>query len=97
MFVLIHHEVSEPATFWSIISEEIEHLPAGTQLLLSLPNHHATVEFSLWTAESLESLQRWVDERVRDVSRNTFYPIEAANAFGLEFATPPAAARASGR
>lgn len=87
MFILIHHEVSEPATFWSIISEEIEHLPDGVALLFSLPNHLATVEFSLWQAESAEQLQAWVDERVRHVSRNTYHQIEAANAVGLELAT----------
>jgi len=89
MFVVIHHQVTDPATFWSIISEEIEHPPTGIELLLSLPNRHATVEFSLWNAESLESLQQWIEENVRHVSRNTFYPIEAANAFGLEFASGP--------
>ena len=84
MLVLIHHEVHDPATFWSIVAEEIEHLPGGITLLMSLPNRYATVEFSLWETLSLEVLQRLVDERVGHVSRNCFYPIEAANAFGLE-------------
>lgn len=86
MFVLIHHEVRDPATFWNIVTEEIERLPAGLVLLQSLPDHFGTAEFSLWQAEQLEALQKFVNEKLSLVSRSTFFPIEAANAFGLPHA-----------
>lgn len=83
MFVLIHHEVRDPATFWNIVSEEIDHLPDGLVLLQSLPDHFGTAEFSLWQAEHLDGLKKFVQEKLSLVSRNTFFQIEAANAFGL--------------
>lgn len=83
MFVVIQHDVSDPATFWCIVAEEVEHLPDGLELLQSLPNEFGTTEFSLWKTETLEALQHFVEEKFTLVSRSALFPIHSGNAFGL--------------
>ena len=92
MFVVIQHEVRDPATFWCVLSEEMEHLPSGLALIQSLPSSYGTTEFSLWAAESLEQLRPFVEEKLGLVCRNVLYPIDARNAFGLPHAPTSAAA-----
>lgn len=88
MFVLIHHEVRDPATFWNIVTEEMDHLPDGLVLLQSLPSRFGTAEFSLWQTERMEELQRFVDSRLNLVCRSTYIPIDAGNAFGFPLPAP---------
>lgn len=83
MFVMIQHEVADPATFWAIVSEEMEHLPAGLTLLQSLPSRFGTTEFSLWQTDEMETLQHFVEGKLSLVSHNWFFPIHDANAFRL--------------
>jgi len=86
MFVVIQHEVRDPATFWSIVSEEMDHLPDGIALLQSLPNEFGTTEFSLWKTEQMETLQAFVERKLGLVSQACFFPVHAGNAFGLPVA-----------
>lgn len=88
MFVLIHHEVRDPATFWNIVTEEIEKLPEGIVLLQSLPSRFGTAEFSLWQTDRVEALQQFVDSKLNLVCHSTFIPIDAGNAFGLPLPAP---------
>ena len=88
MFVLIHHEVRDPATFWNIVTEEMEHLPAGLMLVQSLPARFGAAEFSLWETEQVDALQQFVDTKLGLVSRSTYFPIDAGNAFGLPHPEP---------
>jgi hypothetical protein len=83
MFVVVEHEVTDPATFWCIVSEEVDHLPDGLELLQSLPNEFGTKEFSLWRTDTIEALQRFMEEKLALVSTSAMFPIHAGNAFGL--------------
>lgn len=83
MFVVVHHQVRDPATFWSMVLDRLEQLPEGITMRQSLPTRDAAVEFSLWETLSVESLREFIEEDLRVVSTNTYYPIEAGNAVGL--------------
>jgi hypothetical protein len=86
MFVVIQHEVRDPATFWSIVADELDNLPDGLALLQSLPNQFGTTEFSLWKTDQMDTLQRFIEWKLGLVSRACFFPIHAGNAFGLPIA-----------
>ena len=83
MFVLIHHEVRDPATFWNIVAEEMEHLPEGLMLVQSLPARFGTAEFSLWETDQVGALKQFVESKLGLVSRSSYFPIDAGNAFGF--------------
>ena len=83
MYVVIQHEVRDPATFWSLLTDEIEHLPDGVALIQSLPSHFGTTEFSLWKTERVDVLQPFIEEKLGLVSRNVLHAIDSANAYGL--------------
>src|SRR5690606_39648636 len=66
-----------------LVTEAMEHLPAGLMLVQSLPARFGAAEFSLWEAERVDALQQFVDTKLGLVSRSTYFPIDAGNAFGL--------------
>lgn len=83
MFVVVHHQVRDPATFWSMVLDRLEQLPEGVRMRQSLPTRDATVEFSLWETLSLDLLRDFIEEELQVVSTNTYYAVEAGNAVGL--------------
>ena len=81
MHVAVIHSISDPQRFWSA-AEESE-LPEGVTLHSALPNEDGSRAVCLWEADSVDAVEKTVNETVGDVSDNEFFAVNAENAQGL--------------
>jgi len=68
MFVLVHHEVNDPGSFWSRSQQALGDLPAGFELHHCLSASDGTLATCLWSAPSVDAIQSFLE------------PIHAGNA-----------------
>src|SRR5687768_15856886 len=83
MYVVVQHKISDPATFWSMAKETLSSMPEGLQLHQSLPNADGSQCVCLWSADSVESVQDFIESGVGHISSNDYYAVETQNALGL--------------
>lgn len=83
MFVVVQHQFTDPPTAFQRGEKLIrnEGAPAGARGLQFYPSSDGTAATCLWEADSVESIQRYVDETLGDASVNTCYGVDAAQAF----------------
>ena len=83
MYVVVEHEIDDPAAFWSRAEEALPGLPAGTQLRQSYPNPDGSRCVCIWEANSLEDVRGFVETNVGSLSRNDYYPLDTQKAVGF--------------
>jgi hypothetical protein len=49
----------------------------------TLPNHEGTKAVCLWEAPGVDEVKKIIEGAVGNVSRNTYFAVETANAMGL--------------
>ena len=83
MYVVVHHRFTDPAVAF-VRGETLirnEGAPPGVHGLQFYPSVDGSVATCLWEAESVESIQRYVDTTLGDASDNTCYEVDAEQAF----------------
>jgi hypothetical protein len=83
MFVAVHHQVSDPETFWSAVKEATPNLPSGMRIHHCLPTRDGREAFCVWEGESLETVRQNVESAVGTVSRNAYFEVEAKEGLNL--------------
>ncbi len=83
MFVVVQHQFTDPQTAFERGERLIrqEGAPAGARGLQFYPSEDGTAATCLWEAESVESIQRYVDSTLGEASVNTCYPVNAEMSF----------------
>ena len=79
MYVLVHHEVSNPASFWATV--EKTDIPAPFKLHHTLVAKDGTRATCLWEAESVDAVRDLVEPLLGSVSKNQY--AQAENREGL--------------
>ncbi len=79
MFVLVHHEVSDPASFWATV--EKTDIPAPFKLHHTLVAKDGSRATCLSEAESVDAVRGLVEPLLGNVSRNQY--AQAENKDGL--------------
>jgi hypothetical protein len=88
MHAVIHHNVSDPAK-WEITTKSImsmieqNRLPRGLKPLQYLPSVDGRKAVCVWEADSLDSLQRFLDQQTGGAARNEYFEVKDAAAIGL--------------
>ncbi|MCD6010932.1 MAG: hypothetical protein K0Q79_794 [Flavipsychrobacter sp.] len=84
MIISVSHKINNPGSFWASAQENLPKLPeAGvTRVLQALPNGDMTVATCLWEAESIEKLDAYLRDKVKDWSEDTYHEVNTANAIG---------------
>ena len=82
MYVVVQHQIHDPAAFWSRVSQAPE-LPAGVTLHSSYPSSDGSRAVCLWEADSVESVRSLVESVVGDLSTNDYFEVGAERAMGL--------------
>jgi len=83
MYVVVQHQVNDPQTAFSRGQRLIknEGAPAGARGLQFYPSADGSAVTCLWEAESVESIQEYVDSTLGDSSLNSCYEVDAKQAF----------------
>ncbi len=81
MYIIAEHEISNPKTFWD--TAKSAKLPSHLKLHQTLPNREGTKAVCLWEASRVDEVKDFVEKALGNVSRNTYFAVEAENAMGL--------------
>ena len=79
MYVLVHHEISNPASFWAIV--EKTDVPAPFKLHQTLVAKDGSRATCLWEGESVDAVRNLVDPLLGSHSKNQY--AQAENREGL--------------
>ncbi len=95
MYVVVLHDFQDPPTAFARGEKLVmnEGAPAGARGLQFYPSTAGTAASCLWEAESVESIQEYVDATLGDSSVNTCFEVDAEHAFAeqpLGLRTPAA-------
>jgi hypothetical protein len=82
MFILIDHDIRNPAKFQQC-AEKVFPLPDGLQVHLFLPATDFSRATCLYEADSVDRVRNFVDPLLGDSAKNTYVPIAAEHAMGL--------------
>ena len=81
MFVLVHHTVHDPATFWSKASAAMPNIPSALTLHQTLSARDGTRATCLWEADSIDAVRDFLEPALGAESSNEYR--EAENRDGI--------------
>jgi len=81
MYIIVEHEISNPKTFWETAKSVA--LPSNLKLHQTFPNREGTKAVCLWEASRVDEVKDLVESALGNVSKNTYFAVEAENAMGL--------------
>ena len=85
MFIVVNHKISDPENFWKRAMENAPLLPAANvqRVIQSLPNADMTASACLWEADSIDALDSYLRGIMGNLSSETYYELNTANALGM--------------
>lgn len=85
MFIVVHHTISDPASFWAAAQASLPNLPeGGTKRVLNvLPNKEMTQSVCVWEADSIETLNSYLRSKVGNASSENYFELNEGNAMGF--------------
>jgi hypothetical protein len=83
VYVVVQHDIKDPETAFSRGERLIknEGAPQGVKGLQFYPSTDGSAVVCLWEANSVEDVQRYVDDALGDSSINACYEVDAEQAF----------------
>jgi len=86
MYVVVQHRFKDPRAALARGEKLIknEGAPAGVQGLQFYPSTDRSAATCLWEADSVESVQEYVDATLGETSENTCYEVDTEQAFAKQ-------------
>ncbi len=83
MYVIVQHHIKNPEVAFARGQRLIsgEGAPEQVKVLQFYPSLDLSAVTCLWEADSVESVQGWVDTTLGDSSENICYPVDSDQAF----------------
>lgn len=85
MYIVVNHDISNTADFWASAQKHLPNLPeAGVKRVVSvLPNATMNKCVCVWEADSIESLDGYLRDKVKDWSKDSYYELNEGAAMGF--------------
>jgi hypothetical protein len=85
MYILVNHHITMTAEFWGTTKKCLLQLPEnGVKRVISVfPNENMDQCTGIWEADSIETLDRYLRNKLGNASKDSYYQINEANAIGL--------------
>jgi len=85
MYIVVNHSISNPTEFWAAAQKSLPNLPeGGVQKVVNVfPNETMDKCTCVWEADSIETLDAYLRDKVGDNSEESYYQVNEANAMGL--------------
>ena len=84
MYFAVQHDITNTEDFWESAQRNLPRLPEdGVKRVVSVfPNQKMDKCICVWEADSMENLEKYFREKIGNASRNSYYEINEAAAFG---------------
>ena len=92
MYVVVNHQITDPAKFWAGAQSLTASLPAGLKVLHTFPSTDGRKAVCVWEANSVEAVRGFLDPATAGAARNDYF--EAPNKEGMAMPTLTRAAGA---
>ena len=76
MYVLVHHTIHDPDRYWGTVQEATPKIPPALKLHQCIPARDGSRATCLWEAESIESVETFIEPLLGDVSTNEYFDAE---------------------
>jgi hypothetical protein len=80
MLVIAHHDIQDAEKFWAGAKEMT--LPSHLKIHSVFPSTDLMTGTCVWEAPSANDVQKFLDENVGSISKNTCYEVNEAAAMG---------------
>jgi hypothetical protein len=99
MYVVVQHQITNPQTAFARGERLMknEGAPRGVRVLEFYPSQDGSTATCLWEADSVKSVQTYVDSTLGDSSANACYEVNAGQAFSERPSGLPASPTAIAR
>jgi hypothetical protein len=86
MYIVVNHIISNPEDFWASAQKHLPNLPeAGVKRVLNIfPNQAMDKATCIWEADSIENLQKYLQEKLGSATNDSCFQINEAAAMGLD-------------
>ena len=82
MYIVVEHEITNPAAFFGV-AEKVAAAPPGYTALQFCPSVSKDRAVCLWEAKSVDALKGFLDPLIGTSSINTYYAVDSTIAMGL--------------
>jgi hypothetical protein len=85
MYIVVNHSISKPAIFWGSAQKHLPNLPeTGVKRIVNVfPNQNMDVCTCVWEADSIETLDLYLRDKIGEASKDAYYQLNEENAMGL--------------
>ena len=84
MLVIAHHNnITDPEAFWAKAQTVVSSAPAGTKVLSVYPSQDGKTGTCVWEANSVDELQKFLDEASAGMATNFCYEVNEVTAIGV--------------
>lgn len=85
MYIVVQHDIADTEDFWASAQRNLPRLPeAGVKRVVNLfPSQDMNKCTCVWEADSIENLQRYLNEKLASSKADSLYQINEATAVGL--------------
>ena len=83
MYIVVKHNISNPAKFWETAQAAMLALPKDMKLHSTLPNHDGSNAVCLLEANSIDAVKEAIEPLLGQISRNEYFEVDAKKAIGL--------------
>ena len=83
MLVIAHHNISDPEKFWAGAQEVTGNLPENLKLHSVFPSRDGKSGTCLWSADSVDAVQQFIDKNSSQYAKNFCYELDAEKSMGL--------------
>ena len=83
MFIIAHHKVSDPETFWAKAQAVVSSAPEGAKLDAVYPSQDGKTGTCIWEGNSVAEIQNFLDDAAAGLATNFCYEVNEEVAIGL--------------
>jgi hypothetical protein len=83
MYVVARHRITQAERFFSVAEAAAEDAPAGVYGRQFCPSQDLTEAVCLWEAESVGSVEHYLDPLIGDAAENAYFAVDLEHAIGV--------------
>jgi len=83
MYVVARHRITDAERFFSVAAAAAEDAPAGVYGRQFCPSQDLTEAVCLWEADSLASVEEYLDSLIDGAAENVYFPVSVEHAIGI--------------
>ena len=83
LIIAQHTSINDPEAFWAKAQAVVSSTPAGTKVLSVYPSQDGKTGTCVWEGDSVDELQKFLDDASEGMATNFCYEVNEVTAFGV--------------